>query len=201
MFDILDLESGSRGKLACNSSFADVQEETKESFEYKSLCYGVQNNILELEKSSDEDIKSINFGTAMHYMLEMIADFKDIDVSYAYDMMINRYGVLLEDSEVEDINIRVKMLLADKEFQELCDGDCYREKAIRYKNNLRYIDLLVKKDDVWNVIDYKSSYAFSDSHKTQVNYYVNAIKEITSQKVEGYICYLLTDKIVYVKVC
>jgi exodeoxyribonuclease V beta subunit len=103
-------------------------------------------------------------------------------------------------------------LLDSPKFMALIDGECYREKAIRYKNNLRYIDLLVKQgsnkpkdlfelaDSSWNVIDYKSSFAYTDKHIEQVNYYIKAIREITSQKVEGYICYLLEDTVKIVKI-
>ncbi len=147
----------------------------------------------------------------MHYMLEMLGEFKTQNISHAKDMMINKYGYILEDVEIEDIVNRVSRLLDSNEFISLIDGECYREKAIRYKNNLRYIDLLVQtnnKQDVlslfsnitWNVIDYKSSFTFSDHHLKQIRYYVKAIKEITGDEVNGYICYLLEKEIKIVKV-
>ena len=78
------------------------------------------------------------------------------------------------------------------------------KKALRYKNNLRYIDLLVQKSEglfsSWNVIDYKSSFAYSEHHLKQVRYYVKAIKEITGEDVDGYICYLLKEEVKFVKV-
>ena len=51
-----------------------------------------------------------------------------------------------------------------------------------------------------NVIDYKSSSAYAEHHLKQVRYYVKAIKEITGEEVAGYICYLLNDKVKFVKV-
>ena len=93
-------------------------------------------------------------------------------------------------------------MVNSREFLTLISGEVYKEKAIRYKNNLRYIDLLVKsdKDEVWNVIDYKSSLSFSDHHLKQVRYYNKAIGEITGERVQGYICYLLADEVKLVKV-
>ncbi|MBL6974015.1 MAG: hypothetical protein ISR67_06505, partial [Sulfurimonas sp.] len=81
-------------------------------------------------------------------------------------------------------------------------GEVYKEQAIRYKKNLRYIDLLVKSDEdaVWNVIDYKSSLAYSEHHLKQVRYYNKAVSEITGEKVQGYICYLLEDEVRLVQV-
>ena len=176
------------------------------------LYYGTQNDILALEESKEEDLKSINFGLAMHYMLEMLAEFSLNAISNAKDMMINKFGYSLEASEILDIEKRVTLLVGHKEFISLVDGECYKEKAIRYKNNLRYIDLLVKSEDtqkdvqslfssdIWNVIDYKSSMSYSSHHLKQVRFYINAIKEITGEEVNGYICYLLENEIKIVRV-
>jgi hypothetical protein len=94
------------------------------------------------------------------------------------------------------------VVIIGKGGRERAVGDIYKEKAIRYKNNLRYIDLLVysQKEELWNVIDYKSSLSYSDHHLKQVRYYNKAILEITGQKVQGYICYLLSDSIKLVKI-
>ncbi|MDD5399603.1 MAG: RecB-like helicase [Sulfurimonas sp.] len=207
-FDILDLSPKSSGSLKCkNESDTLASRIQSQTLEYKALYYGTQSDILEVEKVQEEDLKSINFGLAMHYMLEMLGEFtsvvpdaKEQNISYAKDMMINKYGTLLEDEEIEDIENRVGLLLKNEEFIFLTSGEFYREKAIRYKNNLRYIDLLVKNDSVWSVIDYKSATSYSEHHIKQVEYYVKAIKEITGDSVEGYICYLLENNIKIVKI-
>ncbi len=200
-FDILDLSPKGSGSLKCKKEFDSLSSQIQfQTLEYKELYYGTQIDILEVEKVQEEDLKSINFGLAMHYMLEMLGEFKEQNISYAKDMMINKYGTLLEDEEIEEIENRVGLLLKNEEFIFLTSGEFYREKAIRYKNNLRYIDLLVKNDSVWSVIDYKSSTSYSQHHIRQVEYYVKAIKEITGDSVEGYICYLLENNIKIVKI-
>ncbi len=201
IFEILDLEIGSSGVLRCISN-NEVKVTTEcETLEYREFYYGTQSDILKLEVENNEDLKSINFGLAMHYMLEMLGKFELDSIKNAKDMMINKYGASLEDLEIVDICSRVEMLLNSVEFQKLINGECYREKALRYKNNLRYIDLLVKSESgVWNVIDYKSSISYSQHHLKQVRYYVKAIKEITGEAVDGYICYLLEKDIKIVRV-
>ncbi|PHS59143.1 MAG: recombinase RecB [Sulfurimonas sp.] len=201
IFDILDLKLTSSGELRCENFMDFNSQKSFEALKYKSLCYGVQNNILELEKEKEDDLKSINFGLSMHYMLEMLGEFKEDNIIHAKDMMINKYGAVLESDEISDIESRVINLINNDKFKTLIDGEYYKEKAIRYKNNLRYIDLLVKtKDGLWNVIDYKSSFSYSESHQKQVAYYVKAIQEITGEKVRGYICYLLNEKIQFTEV-
>ena len=199
-FSLLDLEVASFGKLKC------TQKEKKEIIEveplvYRELYYGTQSDILALEKESDEDLKAINFGIALHYTLEMMDEFTASSIENAKDMMINKYGFSLCESEIEDIIKRVELLVSNEQFLELSDGECYREKALRFKNSLRYIDLLVKRSDgVWNVIDYKSSLSYSEHHLKQVRFYVNAIKAITNEKVDGYLCYLLTNEVKFIQV-
>lgn len=200
MFDILDLKSGFSGELLCESK-ENISKPSFEPMEYKALYYGTQSDILALEEDKEEDLKSINFGLSMHYMLEMLGEFKIDNINNAKNMMINKYGFRLDEKEIVDIENRVSKLIDNDEFKNLTSGECYREKALRYKDNLRYIDLLVNSDSgCWNVIDYKSSLSHSDHHIKQVNYYVKAIKEITGEEVNGYICYLLKDEVKLVKV-
>lgn len=207
VFDILDLECKSYGDLHVDKVLGSkgtlhVEQKTlKKSLEYKETYYGTQSEILKLESESEEDLKSINFGLALHYMLEIMGEFDSLHVESAKDMMLNKYGFMLEDSEVEDLENRVKMLIANEEFKNLSSGRIYKEKALRYKNNLRYIDLLVQKEDnSWVVIDYKSSMSYQGHHTKQVDYYVKAIKDITGEDVKGYICYLLKKEVKFIKI-
>ncbi|OHE07743.1 MAG: recombinase RecB, partial [Sulfurimonas sp. RIFCSPLOWO2_12_FULL_34_6] len=205
MFDILDLTLKASciklGILTCKQKNTNLAVKTEfQPLDYKPLYYGTQSDILALEQEQYEDLKSINFGLAMHYMLEMLGEFKEQNIPHAKDMMMNKYGYTLENDEIEEILGRVKMLLENKEFISLVNGECYREKAIRYKKNLRYIDLLVKNESRWSVIDYKSSLSYARHHVKQVSYYINAVKEITGDEVDGYICYLLEKSVKIVKI-
>ena len=199
-FDLLDLEVGSFGTLKITAKEKEVLK-VLQSIEYKELYYGTQSDILALENEVDGDLKAINFGIALHYMLEMMSEFSDEAILNAKNMMLNKYGSRLDDLEIVDISNRVKLFVNKSEVQELTDGKCYREKALHYKKNLRYIDLLVQKEDgSYVVIDYKSSFAFSQDHVKQVRAYVRAIKEISGENVKGIICYLLADEVKLVEV-
>ena len=201
-FSELELNAGKFGTL--ESSREDSNQTSKDelqALEYKSLYYGTQSDILALEREDNEDLDAINFGLAMHYTLEMMSEFSLEKLTNASYMTLNKFGYSLEDKALENIGHRVQNLINSEEFKKLSEGECYREKAIRYKNNLRYIDLLVKRSDGgWNVIDYKSSFAYSEHHLKQVRYYVRAIKEITGDEVDGYICYLLENEVKIVRV-
>jgi len=202
MFEMLELKKQTFGNLVCNKERDTLSKKDSAVFEYKELYYGTQSDILALQKTQEDDLRSINFGIALHYMLEMLGEFDPKSIPDAKAMMINRYGDILDDEEMEDIQNRVEMLLQNSEFISLIDGECYREKAIRDRKNLKYIDLLVRyshsKESLfssWNIIDYKSSLSHHQEHLGQVGSYVRAIKEITGEDAQGYICYLLKDGI------
>ena len=199
-FELLDLEVASYGEM--NISVKEqVKLERLQKIDYKELYYGTQSDILALENEVDGDLKAINFGIALHYMLEMMSVFEIDALNNAKNMMINKYGSRLENSEVEDICTRVELFVRNIAVIELLKGKVYKEKALRYKKKLRYIDLLVLRDDgSYLVIDYKSSLAYSEHHTKQVRAYVRAIKEISGANVKGIICYLLADKIKLVEV-
>lgn len=208
-FELLDLTPHTQGKLVCKPT--QIQEQaTQNLLPYKRLYYGTQSDILEHEKEQEEDLSAIHFGLGLHYMLEMLSSFELHSIANAKDMLLNKYGALLSAEEIDDICSRVEMLLKNKEFLSLVDGECMKEKALKYKKNLRYIDLLVKKEIQdpqalfasveYTVIDYKSAMNFQEEHHKQVNYYKNAIHAITSDEVNGYICYLLQEGVKIVKV-
>ena len=200
-FDVLDLEAQTHGVLKFQIQVKKEEKKRFKRLEYQSFYYGTQSDVLALEKEQYDDLDAINFGLAMHYFLEMMSDFKDEKLSNAKDMTLNKFGYTLRDEESMEIQNRVKNLIRDKRFLELTDGEVYKEKALRYKNNLRYVDLLVKRrNGGWNVIDYKSSLSYSEHHVKQVRYYVKAIEEITGDAVDGYLCYLLENEIKIVKV-
>ncbi|MDD3451795.1 RecB-like helicase [Sulfurimonas sp.] len=198
MFGILELEAQKHGVLTCKTQ-APKTPKLFRPLAYKELYYGTQSDILAIETAHEEDFESINFGIAMHYMLEMLPTFETKNIDIAKDMTNNKYGAFLQEAEIEEIQKRVAMLLENSVFLELTQGECYREKALRYKNTLRYIDLLVKSEKGYRVIDYKSSLSFADEHLRQVSFYVNAIREITNENAEGYIVYLLQNCIKIVK--
>ncbi len=199
-FDLLDLEVASYGEMKIIVK-EKVEIERLQRIDYKELYYGTQSDILALENEVDGDLKAINFGIALHYMLEMMSVFEIDSLNNAKNMMLNKYGSRLESSEVEDICTRVELFVRNTEVIELLKGKLYKEKALRYKKQLRYIDLLVLRDDgSYIVIDYKSSLAYSEHHTKQVRAYVRAIKEISEKNVKGIICYLLSDEIKLVEV-
>ena len=208
-FELLDLTPHTRGELLCKTS-EKKQPQVLKDLPYKALYYGTQSDILEHEKEQEEDLEAISFGLGLHYMLEMLHSFDTEAIAEAKDMLLNKYGALLAQEEITDICSRVATLVCNKEFLDLVDGECMREKALKYKNKLRYIDLLVKKkhhdpqslfaQEHYVVIDYKSSMNFHQEHLSQVRSYKNAIRAITSQEVEGYICYLLKGEMKIVKV-
>ena len=82
-------------------------------------------------------------------------------------------------------------MIDNPQFQELSKGIFFKERAISYKGELRYIDLLVEQDNGWVIIDYKSAKGHDEQYHKQVSFYKQAVASITRSPVKGYLVYLL----------
>ncbi len=200
-FGMLGLTPLSRGEITIahkESGRVPIRKEIG----YKALSFGTQEELLLSEDSSDEhhDYRAIIFGLALHYTLEMMADFTEPALKEALRSTWNRYGSQLEESDFRSLERRILSLLLDEQFGLLCRGRLHKERPISYKGELRYIDLLVEQEDSWTVIDYKSALSHDEAHLKQVGSYKDAIASITSESVKAYLCYLLEDGVRIVEV-
>jgi len=188
----------------CTYGVLEVEEKVTleveaEPFAYEPMKVGAQETA-KTEKEEKENIKAINFGLALHYMLEILRDFKEESLQEAYWAMKNRYEMSLQEGEAELIKKRVAQLLCHDNFLSLVDGKSFKEQPIAYQGELKQIDLLVEKEDEVIVIDYKSSAIKQQAHVKQVAYYKEAMIKIVDKKVSAYLCYVREDGIVLVDV-
>jgi len=167
---------------------------------YAPLALGRQSDVVSAEKRSPEDPFAVTFGLAMHYALEMMAAFEPAALDGAMTAVANRYGALLDASVLEMIRLRVARLLAYGPFRALIDGEVFREQPLMYGGELRYLDVLVRHEERWVVIDYKSARRYESEHRQQVAFYVSAVGQITGMPVEGYLCYLLDTTVELLKI-
>jgi exodeoxyribonuclease V beta subunit len=198
-FEDLELEEATYGSLELKTKvLKEVVQYEKMDFQDK--YYGTQDDLLALAESDELDHKAIQFGLALHYTLEMMGSFSLQAIDEALNVSKNRFGALLEENEFSDIKTRITHLVNSSDFQDLCAGTIYKEKAVSYEQKLRYVDLLIEKEEEWIVVDYKSAMTHTSSHLKQVNFYKKAVAEITGKFVKGYIAYLLEDEVKLVEV-
>ena len=203
VFDLLELQEQSRGELLQQPRSLRTQNKALSgTTNFVELYYGSQSDLLgSIKESKEEELSAIHFGLGLHYMLEMMEDFTIESIPQAYHALCNRYGMLLEKDELEEIACRVKMLLCHDDFQKLLQNAIYtKEQPLKYKKNLYYVDLLIQNDEGCIVVDYKSGKNFHEEHLKQVRTYKTAVGAITKKQVEGYLCYILEDGIEIVKV-
>jgi len=157
--------------------------------------YGVQE-VTKEEKDEDKDYEALLFGSALHYLLEMMRHFSVSDLPEALNAMINRYGEELNKEKIEAIEHRALALIQNQQFQELLHGATIaREQSLAFENSLKQIDLLLTYPTHCVVIDYKSSKKYHRNHITQVRSYKRAIETILGKETKGVILYLLESGI------
>ena len=197
-FEPLELVSGQWGDLAKKEAVAKSAE-TRPVPLYRGRGFGRQEESLSPPREAAHDYAAVQFGLALHYTLEMMGGFTSEALSSALESARNRYGAMLHPGAIGEIAQRVERLICDPMFARLSAGEWRKEQMIRYRGAIKVIDLLVRQGDEWIVIDYKSGREEEAKHREQVGLYVEAIAALCGEKTSGYLCYLLPDRIEWVK--
>ena len=195
---VLELSALERGKLKPSKTKSEI--ETYEEFEYENIKTGFQEKAKSQDEDTQKDINAINFGLALHYMLECMAEFSSDSLESAYWAMKNRYELKLEKNQPLMIKNRVQNLLKNKNFLDLVSGKIHKELPLSFDGEIKQVDLLVEKDNHYVVIDYKSSDFVQNKHIKQVSHYKKALENILDKRVEGYVCYIRDDEVELVEV-
>ncbi|MCH9812511.1 MAG: hypothetical protein K0U47_01045 [Epsilonproteobacteria bacterium] len=169
-----------------------MEEKLEESrpLKYEKITLGLQEQKLKNEKELPQNFEAIQFGLALHYMLEILESFSIKTLNNAYWGMKNRYEMILGEDKCEQIKQRVTNLLHYKPFLALVKGTIYKEQSIIYNKELKQLDLLIEQTNRWIIVDYKSSEQRQSEHVAQVLHYKKAIKKIVSKPVKAYLCYI-----------
>ncbi len=192
MFELLDLDTVSYGtKPRYEKVTMEVIE--RPAFEYRPVCVGHQE-VTAKSETTEGDLEAIEFGLALHYALEMLADFDPAAIADAMVALKNSFNISYEKQQ--QIHSRIKTLLGNENFVSLVSGKVSKEQPLAIDKKLYYIDLLIDKGDHYVVIDYKSSQEGYEYHAKQIKNYLFGVNKITGKRVEAYVVYPLEDEVV-----
>ena len=196
IFDEVNITPIKLGELNVERRAPSTQEEKNGESEAVSFTisdYGTQE-ISTKEEEEEKDYEAILFGTVLHYTLEVMGDFDEQSLMSALVSVKNRYGQLLGEEGLAQIEKRIKALIENESFQDLLkDAVIMKEQSLSFEGELKQIDLLLEYEDHMLVIDYKSSKKYSLKHQNQVQYYQKAIAHISGKRTKGMIVYLLDE--------
>lgn len=197
VFNLLNLKSQTLGDIVISENKSKNYEKSEKVI-YTPLTLGTQEKpIAKTKDDTDYTLHAKYFGIVTHYSLEMMNTFTDESLSSAINLAKNRYSSYLSKDDFFNIKSRISKLLNNEEFK-LLTSDCEisKEQALIYKNELKIIDLLVKKEDKLYIFDYKTTKDELEEHLLQVSHYKKAIKEIfDTNEVYSYIVYLKDDEV------
>ena len=202
-FDDIDLQECEMGKFPNKKEFFQDDIKMYDDFIYKNFKTGKQEHAIvsKNENNREKDFKSIAFGTALHYMLEMLDGFKKESLQSAFLSTRNRYEDILGLEDLKDIKERVLSLLDMEFFRELIKNKrIYQELPLFYEGELKQLDLLLEDEKKYIVIDYKSSEYVQNEHKEQVGNYKRILKNLKDKNVIAYLCYLKKRNIEFIEV-
>lgn len=198
LFAPLELNEGEFGELHQMPKRSEPLNEVQ-SIDYRPHSYGRQDEVIAPPKEETHDYAAVQFGLALHYTLEMMGRFDKDALAHALESTRNRYGATLENGGLRRIEERVERLINDPQFRELTSGECRKEQMIRHEGALGIIDLLVRDEESWVIIDYKSGREEEEKHQEQVRRYIRAVRTFGGNRVRGYLCYLLEEETVWVE--
>ena len=197
VFDKLNLKKEIIGNIVISENKSKNYEKV-EKVAYSPLSLGVQEK--PISKTKDENDYTLHakyFGIATHYSLEMMNDFNEKSLDTSISLAKNRYSSYLSNYDFSKIKDRIFKLISNNEFKSfVSDCEISKEQALIYKNELKIIDLLVKKDNKLYIFDYKTTKDELEEHVFQVSHYKKAIKDIfDTNEVYSYIIYLKEDEV------
>jgi exodeoxyribonuclease V beta subunit len=192
VFDLLSLNVQPIGTII-ESKNRTKNYDKIQKVSYSALDLGTQDKqISKADIDKEYTLHSKYFGIATHYCLEMMNIFDEKSLDYSINLVKNRYSSYLNNEDFIQIKKRVLALIQNSEFSNLINlSEFTKEQSLIYKNELKIIDLLVKKDDNLYIFDYKTTKDELQEHINQVSHYKKAIKNIfKSDKVYAYLVYL-----------
>lgn len=192
---ILDIKDGEIGK------FEPAKRKISKQKTYRSKKIILQTVAPQNEKKDDEsnttyaNLDKIYFGEAVHYALEMSENFSVNEIDELINLTKNCYGQFLNNQNFADLKNRLKFLFENKQFKEILkDGESLKEQPLKFNGKLKQMDLLVRKDGEFCIVDYKTSREFEEKNINQVNGYKNAMKTLFGEyKISAFIVFLLKD--------
>lgn len=207
IIEYLDLQEREEGEILKKEveEKSEVKKELKEiplEFVSKQEVISVEEDSQSKEekKNIEVNMKNINYGLALHYLLEML-DLKKPDLEKSFSLLNNKFGASLEESALEDIKKRAALLLKNDFFLSLLENaKIFKEQAFKINNELKKLDLLLAKENKLIIFDYKSSKNFVEENVKQVREYKRAVKILESKsEVSAFIIFLLKDKVEFLE--
>ena len=199
MFDPLGMTPLTLGKIDSNS-VGSISSNKSPKEKVTITHYGVQE-VVKVDEEDEKDYEALLFGSALHYVLEMIRDFSIMGLAEAINATKNRYGLELNEKRFLDIKNRVLELITNERFKKLLQGATITtEQSLAFNDELKQIDLLLTYEKHCMVIEYKSSKKYHLKHVSQVRYYKKAIENILQKQTRGMIVYLLESGVEFFEV-
>jgi exodeoxyribonuclease V beta subunit len=203
-FDILgqNFNIQQLGKLFIDKIQATIPEKIINQ-KYQLLSLGLQEKPMKsIENTTQADIKYQYFGIATHYCLEMMGNFDKKSLNISINITKNKYSHILEENDFNDIYNRIKLLINNKYFLDMLkNAKIFKEQSLIYDNQIKILDLFVQKENSFLIFDYKTTIEQKNEHKTQVQLYKKAIKDIIkNNNVKSFLIYLQQKNVIIIEV-
>jgi ATP-dependent exoDNAse (exonuclease V) beta subunit len=144
------------------------------------------------EAEEKHTVTSRSYGNVMHRLFQNISVSQDVEK--AIDLLV--FNGLLKEEERSKISAEIKGLLSQKPFEDWFNGEwqVINESVILVPGAHAYRPdrVMIKAKDAI-VVDYKFGNIQNIKYNSQVNKYMDFLKEMGYKKVEGFVWYVNMD--------
>jgi ATP-dependent helicase/nuclease subunit A len=138
----------------------------------------------------------VSQGKIMHRLFEMIRNVNDVDDAVARLVLDG----LLDRERLADTVLHINGLLSQQPMADWFSPSTktFNETSILFQKQVLRPDRVVVQDNKATVIDYKFGETHTSAHLQQVRNYMQLIKKMGYQTVDGYVWYVTENKVVNV---
>jgi hypothetical protein len=187
-----DMTNSQEGVFTQGKLVAKIQDNSQNSnvnIDIEFLKQKMNKPELSYKSALDWDIEELDqkrhFGTLIHFVLSKIESREDL--STTLDRIKIKQG--LSSVEVEEALNYIESLFENERFSSYFVTESFNEKEIVNSKGMKLIpDKILKTSDGFTVVDFKTGQA-SPKHKTQVETYINTLKDMGYSNVSGEIFY------------
>ncbi|RAX54276.1 hypothetical protein CCY99_04495 [Helicobacter sp. 16-1353] len=194
LFDKLSLQDIEMGE-DIDSNICDYVESKSISkpIQIEQESFGKQDDFIQDTKKQYNSISRIK-GIALHLAMEYSLRYRDsITMTEIKNILLNRYGLILDKKHIEDILSSVERILNNSVIKETLSLNPHIKCEVSYLNDnkiLRRIDCILETKDSVFILDYKSSDLDLETKQHQVREYLHfATKYFVDKKIAAYLCF------------
>ncbi|MCT4647860.1 MAG: PD-(D/E)XK nuclease family protein, partial [Carboxylicivirga sp.] len=185
------------GNIPAQKAKETTQATTSEQFKTQELGSRIRIHPESAAMSSPDSFKNLKHGKIMHRLFELIVDINDVESAITRLILNGQLKTSEKEGVQEFVLSKIKQEGVEEWFKT--DNKIINEGTIMVPTGTYRPDRVIIQPDKVIVVDYKFGELHQEKYKQQVKRYMDLLKQMGYQNIDGYLWYL-RDKDEIVKI-